>query len=316
MNTPLRIGVLGAGWHSCSAHLPSLSHYHSRHPGRITLAALCDLDPMRTADAAGRFGFERTYVSLDAMLGEARLDACIAVTPIAETSRAIRRILAAHLPVVMEKPLAATLSDARALVAEISANQAPVMVSMNRRFCPVIAESLRWLADRNVQYLRATMARHSRTEHDFLESTGVHLIDSLRAIQGDIAECRAEARSSGQTTAWRLRLVFVGGVVGDVDILPNAGHSQERYDFFGPDFHLSAHSAGTDDGRLAAWEKGQLLHESQPAEAMPGFVADGTYAETCAFIESLINGKVLYPSPSVVLPSMELCHRIVTGDQS
>lgn len=306
----LRVAVLGAGDHSQRNHLPALLEYASQHPGKVVLAALCDLRFEHAASLAKQYGFARVYANLDEMLAVECLDACIAVTPVDQTARLAARILEAGIPLLMEKPPGATLEEARQLSELAKASGLPVMVSFNRRFDPAIQVGLDWKADRPILYLRAVMARHARREPDFILGTAVHAVDALRYLGGEASLGEVRSRHV-DGAAWAVvSFEFESGAAGSLEILPTAGVVAEQYEVFGPGYRLIIQVGGIDGGKALAWENGDLVLDVHPAQGQPDFVLNGTLAETSAFLDALLEDRPVQPTPQQTRPSVELCHAI------
>ena len=125
----LRIAVLGAGSHSSSTHGPALRLCKQKHPDKVELAAVCDLRRDAAEAYAEKFGFEKVYENLDAMLATERLDGLIAVTPIAATAEIVARLLPSKLPLLIEKPPGANSAENRRLMEIAEEHRAPHMVS-------------------------------------------------------------------------------------------------------------------------------------------------------------------------------------------
>jgi predicted dehydrogenase len=105
----LRIGVIGAGYWG-----PNLIRNFSACP-QTEVVALCDADPARL-EAVGRLNRDAARcASLDDMLA-LKLDAVAIATPVSTHFAIASRCMEAGLDVLVEKPLAATVSEARALV--------------------------------------------------------------------------------------------------------------------------------------------------------------------------------------------------------
>jgi predicted dehydrogenase len=306
----LRIGVLGAGSHSRGNHLPALRDFAQAHPGQIELAALCDLRGAHAAEMARQFGFQRTHTDLEAMLAAERLDGCIAITPVEQTARLAGKIIQAGVPLLMEKPPGATLAEGREVAAMVERTGAAVMVSMNRRFDPALCAGLDWLGDRPVRYLRATQARHNRREGSFLTETAIHVVDTTRFIGGDVGWHDANVWKVEGVRWAQIWIEFEGGATGLVEIMPTAGWVGERYELFGPDFHLAVRVGGMDTGEALAWEGGKLVLEARPATGKPDYYANGTSGETEAFLNALLEGRPFDPTPSQILGSVVLCDAI------
>jgi predicted dehydrogenase len=110
--TPLRIAVVGAG-HMGRAHARKVAELARQDPG-VTLAGVADLDAARAASLGAELGVpsEREARAL-----YARADAAIVAVPTLSHFEAARGVLDAGLHLLLEKPIAATLHEAEALVA-------------------------------------------------------------------------------------------------------------------------------------------------------------------------------------------------------
>lgn len=108
--TDLGVGIVGAGYWG-----PNLIRNFTQVAG-AQLRAVCDLDARRREDVRARYPEVAVTDSLTALLDDPAIDAMVVATP-AETHRAIgERCLAARKHLFIEKPLATTSEDARALV--------------------------------------------------------------------------------------------------------------------------------------------------------------------------------------------------------
>ncbi len=104
----LRWGIVGHGWVARDYMAPGIAAAGDR------VAAVCDPDP--AVRAAAEADGIRAFADLATMLGEG-LDAVYVATPNHLHRRAVEACLAARVPVLCEKPIAATLSDAEAMAA-------------------------------------------------------------------------------------------------------------------------------------------------------------------------------------------------------
>jgi myo-inositol 2-dehydrogenase/D-chiro-inositol 1-dehydrogenase len=309
----IKLVVLGAGNHSRQNHLPSLSRYVAENPGTVELAGLCDLDQELATEMAQRYGFARAYTDLDEMLRSEQPDGCVSITPILATTEIAKRVLRAGVPLLMEKPPGATPREARSIVDLVKEIDAWAMVSMNRRFDPALRAAVAWWGDRPIAYLRGRMARVNRREADFMYGTAIHPLDAMRAIAGDVRDHAVEKVQVDGIWWYVIRLLFGSGTIGLLEVLPTAGSLGESYELVGDRVRALAGAGDTDSGIAQCWEDGELVVEAQPAAGMPGYVRNGTYAETCAFISALQAGTAPYPSLDQVLQSVELCATIQAG---
>jgi predicted dehydrogenase len=305
-----RLVVIGAGSHSQGNHLPALARYVAEHPGEVELAGLCDLREAHARQMAARYGFARVYADLDEMLEREKPDGCVAVTPIPVTAEISAKVMQAGVPLLMEKPPGASSDEARQIVDQVQRSGARVMVSMNRRFDPALRAGRAWWGDRPIEYVRATIVRVDRREPDFVYGTAIHPLDAMRAIAGDIAAWSATDRVVDGVRWFVVQLRFESGAQGLLEVLPNAGSMAESYEIAGARARCAIGVGGPDSGCVRCWENGALALEGEPARDMPGFVRNGAFDETVAFIAALQEGRGPYPSPAQVLQSVELCQRI------
>lgn len=124
-----RVGVIGTGWWSTAAHLPSLASYE-----RADLVALADRDPAKLERAVCRFGSANTYSNHDQMLAEEGLDGVVVAVPHAAHFPVVRDCLAAGVHVLVEKPLALTSADAWLLVHQADLVERHLMVGYTYQF--------------------------------------------------------------------------------------------------------------------------------------------------------------------------------------
>jgi len=305
----IRLGLIGCGAHSESGHAIPLARYKAAHPDALLLAAVCDLQIERARDFSRKYGFLAAYRHVDDMLRQENLDGCIAVVPPENISELGIKLLSLGIPCVVEKPLGASLAEAQALRDSAAATKTANMVSVNRRFMPLLNRAIAWTSHAGrLRYVHCTLARHARQEPEFLWATAVHAVDTLRHIGGQVVAfdlCTLKA-SLGATAWYTLDLQFENGISGRVDVLPTAGMVEETYDLFGDGFRASVTCPFGPQLGWRCFRVGGLVEaENVPAET-PEDIVNGCYDEAGAFLEALSGGT---PKPSIaeVFPSVELC---------
>lgn len=124
---PLRIGIVGAG---------SISRLHldgmARHTDRVRAVALCDPDQATLDARRAEYGIPNTYTDLGAMIATEKLDAAIVCTPTQVRKEVVLPLIAAHIPVLCEKPFAETYAEAAEI--EKAAREAGVPLAINQNF--------------------------------------------------------------------------------------------------------------------------------------------------------------------------------------
>jgi predicted dehydrogenase len=110
---PARVGIVGCG-DVTNLYLPGTAPFAS-----IELAACADLDAERAVALSARGGFPA--MSVDALLADPTIEIALVLTPPAAHAAVSRAAIAAGKHVYSEKPLATTLSDARAVLDDAAA---------------------------------------------------------------------------------------------------------------------------------------------------------------------------------------------------
>lgn len=307
-----RVALIGCGEHAKLQHAPALQQL-AKQRGDMALVAACDMDLSRAESMCQAFDLEQAYGDLSEMLVQAKPNVCVLVTSMPAASA--RTILEHRLPCMIEKPPGANLEEARSLVSLAEQVGVPHMVSMNRRFNPHIHRMAQWVKQQGeVRYLRATLARHARFEPNHLWSTGLHTVDAMRHLGGDVEHYQATRWNDDQRPTWyAIHLQFCSGAQGTIELIPSCGMQEETYEMFGNGFRAKAGIRGYSDNYLECWRDGGKVEiEIPPCSSVIERV--GVWAETQSFFEALAAGVHPKPSLADVLPSMEICHNVALDD--
>jgi D-apiose dehydrogenase len=139
LRDPWRIGLVGAGW-VAQHHLAGWAALR----GRAKVVAVADPSEANRDDRAGAFGIGRSFADAAAMLDAGGIDAVDVAAPRAVHALLVRLVAERGLPILCQKPLAPTLAEAEALVAEVG-DRARLMVHENWRFRAYYREAQAWL---------------------------------------------------------------------------------------------------------------------------------------------------------------------------
>jgi predicted dehydrogenase len=243
MADALRVGVLGAGQISQSAHLEAC-----RKARNAELYALCDAaaDVLEPVAAAHRPRV--TYADYDEMLADPQVDAVIvAVADQFHVPMALKAI-AAGKHVLVEKPLGVTVEECEALAAAVEQSGLVLQVGTMRRFDPNIAYARDFIAERMGERLamRAwycdSAYRYAMTDalQPVIEASGAplrpegdpkadhrryyllghasHLVDLARFLCGDIVSVRAQLAEKYGAFTWFVSTEFADGGIGHLDL--------------------------------------------------------------------------------------------------
>ncbi|HEX5388039.1 MAG TPA: Gfo/Idh/MocA family oxidoreductase [Gemmatimonadales bacterium] len=131
MPDALRLGVVGCGRVFERFHLPAIERA-AESARRVALVAVCDADAARRAWAAARLPTVAVVASI-AELVRTRPDAVVVLTPPTTHRDISTATLEAGLHVLVEKPMALTAADARAMAAAAASAKRCLHVGFTRR---------------------------------------------------------------------------------------------------------------------------------------------------------------------------------------
>jgi predicted dehydrogenase len=210
----MRIGLLGTGPWAEGAHAPALSEHTE-----LDFAGVWGRRPDAAKELAGRFG-TRAYDDVDALLAD--VDAvAVALPPGVQAELAVRAARAGcHL--LLDKPLAPTVEQGRAVVDAVRETGVASVVFFTTRFQAVteawITEQAAvdgWFTAR-AEWLGAVFTTDSpfgaspwRREKGALWDVGPHALSVLLPVLGDVRRVAAAAHGPADTV--HLVLEHAGG---------------------------------------------------------------------------------------------------------
>jgi myo-inositol 2-dehydrogenase / D-chiro-inositol 1-dehydrogenase len=205
----LRIGIVGAGWIATDHRvvLEKLGH---------EIVAVCDVDRER-ADALTK-GRARVYTDWSELLDTEELDALWVATPPLHHRAPAVAALEKGIPVYLEKPIARTLDDARAIVDAWERNRTVCAIGYQWHATEALETLCEELADQELAFLLGVSIGPTAARPWFLDRSGgggnvlergSHQLDLTRAIGGDVV--------SAQTVATPVLLAQGEGERGDIE---------------------------------------------------------------------------------------------------
>ncbi|MEU3269353.1 Gfo/Idh/MocA family oxidoreductase [Saccharomonospora sp. NPDC006951] len=218
----VRVAVVGAGL------------IGRRHIELVRAHPRCELVSVVDPDAEARArGNVPGYAELPDMLAAARPDGVIVASPNRLHAEHVLCCVEAGIPVLVEKPLADSVTAGAAMIAAAEAEGVPLLVGHHRRHSPILAAAQETVRRGRLGRLVAVQgsALFCKPDDYFTDASWrgepgggpilinlVHEIDSLRALCGDIVSVQATASSEVRgfavedTAAITLR--FASGVLG------------------------------------------------------------------------------------------------------
>lgn len=163
------------------------------------IGAICDTDPGRLEAMGDAFGIEARYTSAAEMLQAERLDFVdIATTPPSHRML-VELAAAAGIPVICQKPLAASFDDARGMVAACDAAGVTMMVHENFRWQAPIRALRETIGEGRIGTpffarfsfrsgfdVYAAQPYLAEGERFIIEDLGIHVLDIARSVMGEV----------------------------------------------------------------------------------------------------------------------------------
>ncbi len=126
-----RIAVVGVGWWSTQAHLPSLTQYPWAE-----VVAISDLNPEKLRVAGDAYGVRPRYTDFGRMLDVERPDGVIVAVHHAAHYDVAREVLARGMGLMLEKPMVLHAREARTLQRMAREKGVPLVVGYPWHFVP------------------------------------------------------------------------------------------------------------------------------------------------------------------------------------
>jgi predicted dehydrogenase len=219
----LKIGFIGAGPVVQSKHWPAIKRLQTVwEPVEVTAFAL------RTEQQAHKvaqvFG-GRWYADYRAMLANEELDGVIVCSSDEAHAEHATACLEKGIPVLVEKPITRSLSDARCMC-ELADHRGVVLMTVsNKRYSPPYRRAKRMIVEGPVSNPAMYIGKFNLGYPyvDLLESGTIHVFDITRYLMGDVATVRCVGLNAYQRNQRKFpvdnavaQLEFSSGAVGAV----------------------------------------------------------------------------------------------------
>ncbi len=235
---PLRIAVIGVG-HMGALHVEKVAGL-ARSEGRVVLSAVVDTDSRVAGEIAKRHGVPHATDPRD-VLGDA--DAAIVAVPTVSHFEVVRDVMQAGLDVFVEKPIAATLEEAEALLGQSREQKRILQVGHLERFNAALRRISGMVEKpRFVESHRLGPFSARSTDIDVVRDLMIHDLDIIQQLVGEEPE-RVEAIGvpvvTHQADIANARVVFPGGCVANVTASRVSPNAMRKLRFFQSDGYFS-----------------------------------------------------------------------------
>lgn len=234
MTHPLKVGLVGAGGIS-GAHLPAYQEFSDQ----VKLVAVCDVIEAAAKLRATEMGNVPYFTDVQQMLLEVDLDAVDICTIHDQHAPVALAAIQAGKHVLVEKPMACSMAECRAMVEAADRAGVTLMVAQMQRFSPAYRGVKQLLDTGELGPIRAVRMdamqngpeglRHNswlldgvRAGGGIVISVAVHKIDLMRYLIGDVKRVSAVTRMahpgfSNNAEDYAVALLeFENGVIGEL----------------------------------------------------------------------------------------------------
>ncbi len=231
----VRMGVIGLGWFGVK-HCEALAAVP-----QVELAAVCTRTESRLAEVAATFDVPSTHTDYNQLLADPDIDAVSIVTMWDQHTEPALAALAAGKHVFLEKPMASTTEDCRAIVAAAGASDRAFMVGHICRFNPRFAAAKQEIDEGKIGRIVSMYARRNipaAVTTEILEKIGpiigdgVHDTDLMLWYSGDrIVSAYAQSLSWRNKTHPDLGWTMFRFASGAIGVLENVWCLPDRTPF-------------------------------------------------------------------------------------
>jgi predicted dehydrogenase len=304
----IRVAVVGCG---------EFGRNHARVYKEIasaTLVGVFDADAARAAAFAAEFG-TRTFSSLEALQGE--VDAASVAVPTIAHADVGCRLMAQGIDVLVEKPMAADLAEADALVDAAHRNSRILQVGHVERFNPAVL-AVEPIVNRPLffEVHRLGVFTPRSLDVDVIYDLMIHDLDILLALVGEpVTEVKAVGIPvlTDKVDIAHARLEFAGGAVANVTASRVSTERVRKVRFFQQHEYISLDYARRDALRVRVNRPGP--EPDFGFEKLDAPVVEPLRAELEAFLDSVSTRKQPKTDGISSRASLELAVRVMQSIQ-
>ncbi|SCV02029.1 LAME_0G20098g1_1 [Lachancea meyersii CBS 8951] len=198
--SPLTVGIVGTGIFARESHLPA----YQALPESFQVVAAFNRTKSKAEAFAEDAGIakDKVYDSLDEILADESISMVDALLPVQFNAQTVEKCIAAKKPVILEKPIAATIAEARKLVQLANSTTLPIAIAENWLYLNAADAMKEHLADigpvvsftynstgafvKHNKYLATTWRQKPEHIGGFLSDGGVHQLALLTEVLGEV----------------------------------------------------------------------------------------------------------------------------------
>lgn len=300
----VKLGIIGTGLAAKNLHLPALIKLQKY----FEITAVCNHTEKKAKSFAKHIGGVPYYLDYKKMLKEANIDAVDIALPIELNYQTATESINAGKHVILEKPLAVNLNEAKKLVEVEKRTELVTMVAENFRYKKIFNKAKKYLeqdkigkpyaavwnlfnnVDEKNKYAQTDWRINHKYPGGFMTDAGVHNIAAIRMILGNFSEVSAFSKSInpaiGKPDTLSIQFKTNKNIYGIFNIFFSVkGHHEDRFVIFGENGTIEI-----DENKLSIKKK---KGKTKVEELTEDF---GYYEEFKAFHSSITKGEKVFSS--------------------
>ena len=235
MANKLKVGVIGVGY---------LGQIHARiysEMSNVELVGISDTNEAHAKAVAEKYNCIATTNFMELVN---KVDAVSIVVPTTYHFDVAQPFLEAGIPTLLEKPIAATVKEARRLVEIASQNDTPLLIGHLERYNPAWEQIYREVTEpKFIEVHRLGTFVERATDVDVITDLMIHDLDLVQAMVDDEV-VQVDAVGSKVITDHvdiaNVRLQFANGVVANITASRVSNKRIRRFRVFGPEGYMGA----------------------------------------------------------------------------
>ncbi len=313
---PQRIAIIGAGGHARDQHYPAL-----RALDEVELCAACDLDERKLQEVREQYEIPAVYTDYREMIEKEAPDGVVVVMPPMPMFDVAMGCLDLGAHLLIEKPPACTSAQALRLLDRAERGGRIVMVSLNRRFMPLVRRLKDMARERKLVYCSATYNKDGFFQGKWTwpsplpVADSIHLIDLLRFVAGDVAEVFAASASleADFTNSHAALVVHETGASSVVNTHHCVGYRVHRFELHAIGMSAYLDVGDTHNPACELYLDGERVEPPAEDEDLPAGVWQENFYETRHFARVVAGEEVCDAGLADAIESMRLAEALAVG---
>jgi predicted dehydrogenase len=238
----LKLGIIGTGAIAQIAHLPA-----AKKAANVELTSLCDVASDLGEAMARKYNVPNYYTNIDNILQSDDVDAVLIAVADQFHADLTIKALESGKHVLVEKPLSSTIEECKKVVEAARRTGRKVQIGCMKRYDPGLQFAKKFIDEKigvgfgshfwycdsvfhmeyvhtyagNIAYSKLSKRPPKRYEDNDLAlilGHGVHLIDTIRWLKGNISAVNVKSSRSGSNVSFQALLEYSDGTTGTMQL--------------------------------------------------------------------------------------------------